>query len=102
MKKFLIEYWLRGVTSLSREQQLRISHRIISIGDSIPLEFQRTTRLLEEISKHKATEFRRFLLYDGPIVLKDILPKDMYCSFFFFFCMLHLKHSVLGTSTKNI
>ncbi len=42
-------------------QKLRVAH---------PFKFHRKRRSMEELSKWKAVEFRFFLLYVGPIVLK--------------------------------
>lgn len=50
-------------------QKLRIAH---------PFEFHRKRRSMEELSKWKAVEFRSFLLYVGPIVLKQVLGKERY------------------------
>ena len=39
----------------------------------MPSEFERQPRDLLEVKRWKATEFRQFLLYSGPIVLKGVL-----------------------------
>lgn len=44
-------------------------------------EFSRKPRTLLEVSRWKATEFRSFLLYIGPIVLKKILNSHCYDNF---------------------
>ena len=83
MKKLLIEYWMKSAskTKLSRENILRISQRMMNLSDQIPSEFQRITRSLGEIGHWKATEYSLFLLYYGIIVLKDILPENLYQHF---------------------
>ena len=47
----------------------------------MPSEFERQPRDLLEVKRWKATEFRQFLLYSGPIVLKGVLSKSYYQHF---------------------
>lgn len=47
----------------------------------IPCEFSRKTRSIIECKRYKATEFRLFLLYTDPIVLKQELPAKVYNNF---------------------
>ena len=61
-----------------------ISQRLISLSGFVPLEFQRKPRTLAEIERWKATEFRQFLLYIGPLVLKGVLQKEFYDHFMLF------------------
>lgn len=44
-------------------------------------EFARKPRSLKELKRWKATEFRAFLLYTGPVVLRDAIPKQKYQHF---------------------
>lgn len=60
----------------------------------MPCDFQCITRDLYEVQKWKATEFRLFLLYCGPIVLKTCLPDDLYKHFF----LLHIACRILPSS----
>lgn len=50
----------------------------------IPHEFSRKPRALSDLSRWKATEFRLFLLYAGPVSLINILPKRLYDHFLMF------------------
>jgi len=58
-----------------------ISDGLLSYAGKLPSEFARQPRSLNEIERWKATEFRQFLLYTGPVVLKNILSKEMYTHF---------------------
>lgn len=44
-------------------------------------EFVRKPRHMTEMERWKGTELRQFLLYTGPIVLLNVLPKHMYMHF---------------------
>jgi len=54
---------------------------LLAIQSCIPSDFVRKTRLVQEVSRWKATELRLFILYVGPIVLKDIISSDAYTNF---------------------
>lgn len=93
MKK-LIECWLTNIADsrLSRINIMRFSQRITNLTNQVPVEFQR--QLLQSlgfISKWKATEFRFFLLYCGPLLLKDLLPNEL----FEHFLLLHVALRIL-------
>ena len=47
----------------------------------MPSEFARRPRSLDELERWKATEFRQFLLYTGPVVLRNVVSKDLYQHF---------------------
>ncbi|XP_036143526.1 uncharacterized protein LOC114255061 [Monomorium pharaonis] len=59
----------------------KISENLSKIKKFIPHEFSRKTRSIIECKRYKATEFRFFVLYAGPIVLKDILSPKIYNHF---------------------
>jgi len=76
--------WIHGENTyrLGRLQILKISKRLESdMKPFISKEFGRRPQSLEFLKLWKATEFRQFLLYTGPIVLRKILPKAMYNHF---------------------
>ena len=58
-----------------------ISKKLVSLRAYIPSEFSRRPRSLLELDHWKATEFRQFLLYTGPVVLKKFLSEEMYVHF---------------------
>lgn len=47
-----------------------LSTKLISLSSYNPCEFNRKPRSLIEIKRWKGTEFRQFLLYTGPVILK--------------------------------
>lgn len=59
----------------------KISENLLKLRKYIPREFSRKTRSIFECKRYKATEFRLFLLYTGPIVLKRMLPSKIYNNF---------------------
>lgn len=92
MKK-LIDLWMKGplATRISRRLKVQLSERLLHFAAQIPTEFQRKPRTIFEYLNWKATEFRFFLLYCGPIVLKDILSKKLYDHFM----LLHVACRIL-------
>ena len=63
---------------LSSGQILRIPEHLISLNGRLPSEFARQPRSLLELDRWKATEFRQFILYTGPIVLRKVVSKQVY------------------------
>jgi len=93
MKKLLVDYWMEGnlTVRLSRIQKKKLSRRLDIIRKYIPIEFQRKIGALVNARKWKATEFRFFLLYCGPLVLKKILRPELYHHF----QLLHVAFRIL-------
>jgi len=80
----LLNLWLsKGPVSvrLPGKQVSEVSELLLSLKSCIPIEFVRKPRSLIEISRWKATEFRQFVLYTGPVVLKKVLSEDCYSNF---------------------
>lgn len=104
----LLNIWTCGNLKIRLPGRLinLISERLIYYRKFIPVEFNRKSRSLAELARWKATEFRMFLLYLGPLALKDILPIAFYENFFLFHCSIFLlcseKHlNKLGTQLAN-
>ena len=85
------------VFRLSAIAQETINNRIIALSKCFPVEFQRKGRSLEEIEDWKAVEFRTFLLYSGPIVLKGVLFDEQYDHFLYF----HIAIRILCSSSST-
>ena len=89
----LIWLWMRGPLPIriGDRSVIAISDTLIRLGKNLPKEFGRKGRSLREVDRWKATEFRTFLLYTGPIALKKAQPKQMYEHFL----LLHVAISIL-------
>jgi len=86
MKK-LIFLWLGNLKHAPLSVRLQskkvtiISNQLLSLKSFITCDFSRVPRSLSEVARWKATEFRLFLLYTGPVVLKSILTDECYSHF---------------------
>ena len=82
MRKMLV-CWKSGPIPhrLGKHNILEISDRLISFKKFVPSEFNRKPRSLQELDYFKASELRTFLLYLGPVVLRDVLSTDKYNHF---------------------
>lgn len=58
---------------LSNDNLKALDNGLKAMKACIPSEFARQPRALDSVAKWKATECRQFLLYSGPIILKNIL-----------------------------
>ena len=81
--KKLIGYWLRGqlTTRVSAVQVKSWSKTIVSFVPFTCTEFGRVPRSFKEIDRWKAVEFRSFLIYFGPLLLRSELPDKLYHHF---------------------
>lgn len=81
----LINLWMHGplTVRLPSWQVRKISNNMLSFKPSITNDFVRKPRKIEEVSRWKATELRTFLIYTGPLALKNILSERMYNNFMF-------------------
>jgi len=79
----LLQYWKSGDRNvkLGSRQLLEISQSLVEFRQYIPSEFARRPRSLVELDRWKATEYRQFLLYTGPVILKRVLPEELYQHF---------------------
>jgi hypothetical protein len=99
--KKLLKIWIRGdfrIFRLGSHQIESISEALLSLRPSIPVEFARKPRSLRELDRWKATEFRQFLLYSGPVVLKNNLPTEHYE----LFMCLHVAITILIGKTTYL
>jgi hypothetical protein len=91
MKKLLL-IWSSGPLTcrLGPKQVLELSRRLISCKSYLGRDFNRKCRSLKDLKHWKATEYRTFLLYLGPVVLKGILSTNMYSHFMLFHTAIYI------------
>lgn len=91
MKK-LLTFWVKGNRSvrLFDTNITEIDKNIIKYRNQSVIEFVRKPRSIKDIDRWKATEFRQFLLYYGPILLKTHLNKNMYLHFLCLHCAIRI------------
>ena len=80
---------------LNTDQIAIVNQRIDLYSKCFPSEFNRKGRSLNDLCRWKAVEFRNFLLYTGPLILKGILSDDKYNHFI----TLHTSFRILLSSS---
>lgn len=82
MRKLLF-CWRDGsrLYRITKNNLLKLNEHISLTGKFWPAEFNRKPRGLNELERWKATELRQFLLYVGPVAMKNILPMHVYSNF---------------------
>lgn len=83
-KRMLVKYLVEGKRRirLSKTAIGNINRQIKNL--KFPEEFTRTLRTLQDVKRWKAVEFRMFLLYYGPILLKNNITKAIYEHFLYY------------------
>ncbi|XP_073841375.1 uncharacterized protein [Musca autumnalis] len=82
--KTLLKCWARvkGENySLPSWNIAKISEKLLVLKTCVPSDFARKPRSIDDLERWKATEFRQFLLYSGPCVLKGIVSEERYTHF---------------------
>ncbi len=97
----LLHLWLRLgplTCRLSGFQATVLTERLVGAKKNVPMEFACKPRAVREIDRWKATEFRQFLLYTGPVMLKDLLSTEVYKNFLLFFVGIFIlcNNSLIG------
>ncbi|XP_064463551.1 uncharacterized protein LOC135374544, partial [Ornithodoros turicata] len=94
--KRLLHIWIGGRYGrgkLAADHQRTVTERLKSFRKYFPSMFQRKPRGIDEVDRWKATEFRTFLLYAGPVALKQLLPDQLYEHFI----VLHVATRILAS-----
>lgn len=71
----------------------QISAELLVGKTTCPQDFNRKPRNFNDLKYYKATEFRRLLLYDGIVVFKDQLNKNIYKHFLLLHCAIFVLSS---------
>lgn len=96
--KRLVLFWIEGKPlpiRLPSNVINKISERLLHCRTTTPIEISRRPRSLSEIHHWKATEFRTFILYLGPVVLKSQFDDGRYINFL----SLHIPIRILCSHT---
>lgn len=98
--KKLIRMWISGdlPNRLPSIAITQISQKLLTMLETQPKEFQRKIRSLQEFGYFKGSELRTFLLYSGPVALKDILDPEKYHHFL----MLHIAITIFCDKHMHI
>lgn len=94
--KKMLSIWLGTIVTESKRIKFcsnditTISTHLLNARKTQPVEFNRQPRGLDVFRFWKATEFRTFLLYLGPVVLYNALPYDAYQHFLLLHCAISI------------
>lgn len=79
----LMNLWLKGPlpTRIGTQSKGKISTKLVEFARYIPDEFSRKSRSLNYLDRYKATEYRTFQLYTGPVCLMNNVDVNIYKHF---------------------
>lgn len=106
MRRLLVMFWIEGKrgVKLPKSVILNINNQIKSNKKHIASEFTRKLRTLKDAKRWKATEFRFFLLYLGPLLLRSQTSSDVHKHFLllhaavFILSSQHLTNKYIATA----
>ncbi|XP_068993734.1 uncharacterized protein [Neodiprion pinetum] len=105
LKRLLLKYWVEGSRDckLSKDILLEIERIMKLLARYVPAEFPRKPRGFLDLHRWKATEFRFFLLYSGPVVMRDVLDRKKYKHFLLLSAAVYiLSNTALFSRFRNI
>lgn len=103
--KTVLKIWILGSTYETKFSATQIASAniiLMKLLKSQPSEFARRIRDLGTLKYWKGTEFRTFLFYTGPVVLKNILSPEAYNHFLALHCAVRISSSNLVDSQLPI
>ncbi|XP_036139067.1 uncharacterized protein LOC118644521 [Monomorium pharaonis] len=76
--QFLFGVHVTTIGKINNAAKSQLSLEMLRYSSWVSTEFNHRSRSFCELSKYKATELRRILLYDGVRIFKNILPSNLY------------------------
>lgn len=75
----IITFYTKKV--MNKKTKFRFSERLIDCGKFCPAEFNGKTKSLPELANWKRHDFRRFIFYEGPSLLRGLMEEHIYNHF---------------------
>uniref|UniRef100_A0A182QY93 Uncharacterized protein n=1 Tax=Anopheles farauti TaxID=69004 RepID=A0A182QY93_9DIPT len=91
--KRLMHLWMTGKLDyrLNKQSLRKMSYKMVAMAKYCPREFRQKPKTLDELAEWDAYDWRQFLLYYSPLVLKKHMPHKYYVHFLY----LHLAMRIL-------
>lgn len=87
MKKLMLFYFSLTVkrthARVSNRDKQQINNQVSEIRKYFPCEFRRKIRHVDDVEHFKASEFRTFLLYAGPVLFRDVFSEQYFNHFLY-------------------
>lgn len=87
---------------INNRAKSQLSLEMLHCSSWVPIEFNRRPRCLSKISKYKATELRRILLYDGVRIFKNTLPPNIYKNYLLLHSAIYILSSLTLVQNPNM
>lgn len=93
MKKLTAFWYVIGfIFNLLPSVKAQLARTLNKLSEYTPREFNRRISSLDYLSQFTSKEFRMLLLYMGPVIFIDVLPRDQYHHFL----SLHIAYRILN------
>ncbi|KAJ8935705.1 hypothetical protein NQ314_012682 [Rhamnusium bicolor] len=92
VKRLLVNYYFDGIAPFKLSQKIKqeIDILVLIIRDYITSDFARKCRSFKEIRRWKATVFRLFIMYTGPVLLFNAVNDSNYECFILLHCAIFI------------
>lgn len=101
--KHLMKCWTQGKLDyrLNKNTMKTITEKLRIVASNPPMEFQRQIRALDRMGEWEAYDWKMFLLYYGPLILKTHLPEAHYMNFLYLHLAMRIMTSAEYKFTTN-